>query len=97
MTAAIALKATESYGDPITYPDASNRIFDDDGNLTDMKISFNTEHKLIKTWNIREVWNLSKDEALVMKTSILDGEWQYIWLEYRTREGLHLEYMKNNA
>lgn len=94
LAAAIALKATEYYGNPITYPDASNRIFDDDGNLTDMQISFNAEGNRITNWDVREVWNLSEDEALVMKVSV-SAEWQYIWLDYRTKNGLHLEYLEH--
>ena len=89
LTIAIALKATELYGDPITYPGISNRLFDEDGTpKREKKIAF------IKTWDIREVWEISENEALVLQASLSD-EWQYIWLDYRIKDGLHLEYLEN--
>ncbi len=89
LTIAIALKATELYGDPITYPNGSNRLFHEDGTpKREKKIAF------IKTWDIREVWEISENEALVLRASLSD-EWQYIWLDYRIKNGLHLEYLEN--
>ncbi len=89
LTIAIALKATELYGDPITYPNGSNRLFHEDGTpKREKKIAF------IKTWDIREVWEISENEALVLRASLSDG-WQYIWLDYRIKDGLHLEYLEN--
>ena len=89
LTIAIALKATELYGDPITYPNGSNRLFYEDGTpKREKKIAF------IKTWDIREVWEISENEALVLRASLSD-EWQYIWLDYRIKNGLHLEYLEN--
>ena len=88
LTIAIALKATELYGDPITYPNGSNRLFHEDGTpKREKKIAF------IKTWDIREVWEISENEALVLRASLSD-EWQYIWLDYRIKNGLHLEYLE---
>jgi hypothetical protein len=89
LTIAIALKATELYGDPITYPNGSNRLFYEDGTpKREKKIAF------IKVWDIREVWEISENEALVLKASLSD-EWQYIWLDYRIKDGLHLEYLEH--
>ena len=88
LTTAIALKATELYGDPITYPNISNRLFDEDGNPKEEK-----KTDFIKGWDIREVWEISENEALVLMASLSD-EWQYIWLTYRIKEGLHLEYLE---
>ena len=89
LTIAIALKATELYGDPITYPNGSNRLFHEDGTpKREKKIAF------IKTWDIREVWEISENEALVLRASLSD-EWQYIWLDYRIKNGLHLAYLGN--
>ncbi len=89
LTIAIVLKATELYGDPITYPNGSNRLFHEDGTpKREKKIAF------IKTWDIREVWEISENEALVLRASLSD-EWQYIWLDYRIKNGLHLEYLEN--
>ena len=89
LTIAIALKATELYGDPITYPNGSNRLFHEDGTpKREKKIAF------IKTWDIREVWEISENEALVLRASLSD-EWQYIWLDYRIKNGRHLEYLEN--
>ncbi len=88
LTIAIVLKATELYGDPITYPNGSNRLFYEDGTpKREKKIVF------IKAWDIREVWEISKNEALVLRASLSD-EWQYIWLDYRIKNGLHLEYLE---
>ena len=89
LTIAIGLKATELYGDPITYPGISNRLFHEDGTpKREKKIAF------FKTWDIREVWEISENEALVLKASLSD-EWQYIWLDYRIKDGLHLEYLEH--
>lgn len=89
LTIAIALKATELYGDPITYPNGSNRLFYEDGTpKREKKIAF------IKVWDIREVWEISENEALVLQASLSD-EWQYIWLDYRVKDGLHLEYLEH--
>lgn len=80
LTAEIALKAAELYGRPVPYFNRESSILDDKGNL-EPEIGE-------RGW---EMWRLPGNTVMRLQMFISE-QGQYICLEYRTQEGVHIEW-----